>query len=677
MSSRALRRLEREREKSLEHSASDDEQLSNYQPVNKAKNLFALIGDDEENEEEEEEEGEEEGEEDQIQYQNEENDSKNSAAIPYKEIPKVQIATKSQKKNKKKKNNKKKTQTEEEENIKDDFEDNLNQILKELNEKEGIPEGKTIDLTEDSTFEENELELNITHPTIDPSYRFFTIKKQIKSANLLKIDVKDLDPDNEFKKLFGKLSAEAIEDADSTTSTSIPPEQLAQIKKLSKIIRGWGGRDRRSIPGTSRKLILTKIRDDWIPTQKKDMTMEELTIKELIEDKLEESEDWIDVVKEDVATALKNGIKFYKFERGPESKLPNSQFYSSVVVNPNHESLIQLLQRFPYHPETILQVALIFIRQGDKSNSNGLIERSLFAFDRAFKQNFDLSNGLTRLPYNYYLNRQFYLTIFRYIEVLTKKGTYATALTYSKLLLALDPAKDPLGARYFIDFYAIISADYKYLIDLVESPLVTTYSKWYTPGLAYSTALAYFRLGNLTKSKENLKKAFIKHPYVGYKLLEAIGLASDIPVSDYSIFEVGPEIEISTEAYLLRAPIIWSDSKERKFLHDTLLEILKSDNKLKFQQDKDGIIPKNFLRFAILSGEGKLMAKIPQELWDQIEVFEYDVLPPIEGNVEHLSDFIDNRLLNQEIDDERLMEMVRNMSLQEIIDSGIQVAADD
>lgn len=578
-------------------------------------------------------------------------------------VAKVTLPTKSQKKKNKKKSKASKSEPRETVHSEDEFD----KVLMEYSVEPETP----IDITKELDLDQDD-EDDTTHIIMDPSFRFFTPRKQAKFASLIKMDIKDLDPDNEFKKLFGKLSQEALDDADSTTSTSIPPDQLQQIKRMARVVRGWAGRDRRSIPGTTRKLVLTKIRDDWIPTQKKDMTMEELSPQELVSDRLASTEDWADVIKEDVATELKYGIRYFKFDRGEESKMVNSQFYSSVVLMPNHETVAQLLARFPYHVETILQTALIFIRQGDKSNSNGLIERALFAFDRGFKQSFEIGNGLSRLPFTYYVNRQFYLALFRYIQVLTKKGTYFTALTYAKLLISLSPAEDPLGVRYFIDFYAIIAGEFQWLIDFIESPLVKTYSQWFTPGLAYSMSLAYHSLGDMVKAKKALEQAYISHPYTGYKLLESIGLAGDIPVHDYSLFEVGADVESFTTSYLLQAPIMWKESNQRTFLHDALLSIIDSKPDLK-PLKQGGVIPLNFIRFAILSDEGKVMARIPQEFWDANQVFEYDVLPPKAGNVETLEDFIDSKYLNASADEERMLEMARNMSLQELIDGAGEV----
>ena len=97
------------------------------------------------------------------------------------------------------------------------------------------------------------------------------------------------------------------------------------------------------------------------------------------------------------------------------------------------------------------------------------------------------------------MNRQFYLCLFRYITALGERSTFYTALAYCKLLLSLSPAEDPLGVRYFIDFYALMSEEWKYMVQFAESPLVTTYTRWYTPGIAFSTVLAHLKLNQEKK----------------------------------------------------------------------------------------------------------------------------------------------------------------------------------
>lgn len=101
------------------------------------------------------------------------------------------------------------------------------------------------------------------------------------------------------------------------------------------------------------------------------------------------------------------GVKYFQFSKinNIKERVANTRFYASVVMSPDPESLMQQLQQYPYHVETLLQVAMVLLRQGDnKSASNALVERALFAFDRSLHKGFhellyQASNGLARLPY--------------------------------------------------------------------------------------------------------------------------------------------------------------------------------------------------------------------------------------------------------------------------------------
>ena len=105
-----------------------------------------------------------------------------------------------------------------------------------------------------------------------------------QSLPLLSIgSIRNLDPDHEFRGLFGNLSMETIDDANTTTSLAISPEVLQQFKKLARLTRGWcGERTAGEFQVQLRKLLLTKIRDDWLPTTQKPMSMEELRFNEII-----------------------------------------------------------------------------------------------------------------------------------------------------------------------------------------------------------------------------------------------------------------------------------------------------------------------------------------------------------------------------------------------------------
>lgn len=653
MSSRALRKLERKKLQELGEASNSLEEEETPVPTSKPKfNAFALLNDGESSEESD---SEGESKTDTVTQTPEEKTDE------VQERPTVHHDEETDKK-KSKTRSKKKGKNQTKKNKDYDSDEELDRILEEAKKaneaaaKHTTTKSETEEIEDDlDSFDiEEEYDLHdIPVDDFDSNFKYFTSKRLKASLPLLSIkSSKKLDPDQEFRNLFGNLSLEAIDDANSTSSLAISPEVLAQFKRLARLTRGWSGKDRRSVPGTTRKLLMSKIRDDWLPTAQKPLNMEEISRGDIIR--------YVDYKEDDLSpdelelkmkNELKLGIKYFRFNKiiTPQETAANTKFYASVVLTPDPESLIHMLQVYPYHAETLLQVAMILLRQGnEKSTSNSLVERALFIFDRSFSKSFHelLQEGkseLIRLPYESFMNRQFHLCLFRYIVGLGERRLFSTALAYCKFLLSLNPTEDPLGVRYFIDFYAIMSEEFKYLTQLAKSPLCTTYKRWYTPGIAYSTVLAYLYLNDTENAKRELRLAFERHPLTAIKLYESIGLGS-IPPSD---IKPSVEEEVMCETYMVRAGAMWTEQNHRQFLSDELSAIFKEKQKSEgsssiassfmsfFTKDnqKSSDIPLNLIRFAIVSGENKILGKLPEKVWSMLHMFEYDVLPPRDSRV--------------------------------------------
>lgn len=225
---------------------------------------------------------------------------------------------------------------------------------------------------------------------------------------------------------------------------------------------------------------------------------------------------------------------------------------------------------------------------------------------------------------------------------------FSTAFAYCKFLLSLSPAEDPLGVRYFLDFYAIMNDDYRFLIDFYESPLVTTYKKWLTPGLAFSCALAYFNLDKVELAKKKLAIAFENFPYVSFKLLEHVCKVDTLQVLEKDL-EITDEDRLAGETYLVRAKLLWNNQAKLKFLEEELISLFKSKSTKKanysglssvyslffgLKPDTPSLeLPLNLIRFAVLSGENSMMARIPKKVWNTQELLEYDILPPKDNTI--------------------------------------------
>ena len=533
----------------------------------------------------------------------------------------------------------------------------------------------------------------------DTAFSKFPINHLRQTTNFFNTNFKDLDPHTEFKLLFDDIAPESLEDIDSLSSMAISTQQLKQIQRMKRLVRNWGGKDHRSVPngpGNSvHRLRFTKVKNDWLPTVRGELEMHTLSKEEVVNWQMwQRPQDWRDVIEADTTKWL-NTIKFYKFEplNTDLNRKAMTDFYLSVILHPDHEALINLISsKFPYHVPALLQVALITIRQGDKSNTNGILQRALFVFDRALKMGISFDGISCQLPYIYFFNRQFYLAIFRYILSLAQRGAVGTASEWCKVLWSLSPLEDPLGCRYFMDHYLLLSNSYQYIIELSRDPLMNVYKQWYTLGFGIGVVLSYLKIGEHELAKKELLRCFRHHP-LGLATLFSEKLAGDPSLISGLDINGNPVELIEMKAYMARFSSLWKSMEDINFLHSELAEILSN-----FQAGKIVVsnvnnspesndlannpffsegIPVNLLRFVILSEESSVMASIPAHLWAKHDIYEFDVLPPVptshesEQVVENVKSFINERDLAAAqaalLEDTDLLDRIRQLSLQQYI----------
>lgn len=95
----------------------------------------------------------------------------------------------------------------------------------------------------------------------------------------------------------------------------------------------------------------------------------------------------------------------------------------------------------------------------------------------------------------------------------------------------MDPEGDPLAVVLTIDFYALRAKEYEWFIEfcnLWESSRNLTQ----LPNIAYSLALAHFRLGNKDSADMLLQNALIMFPGVLILLIEKCSIQTDTKVLD-------------------------------------------------------------------------------------------------------------------------------------------------
>jgi hypothetical protein len=142
-----------------------------------------------------------------------------------------------------------------------------------------------------------------------------------------------------------------------------------------------------------------------------------------------------------------------------------------------------------------------FLRlQGNYRDADALIQKVIYIYEMA--GSYDLMQFIKddvvkkEIVYDQY-STSFFMSIFKFMDILGKKGCFRTALEYNKFLLKIN-LSDPSACLLSLDFNAISANQPEFLIDFV-----TYYSHYigknktslyFLPNFIYSFALAKFTL---------------------------------------------------------------------------------------------------------------------------------------------------------------------------------------
>jgi hypothetical protein len=265
--------------------------------------------------------------------------------------------------------------------------------------------------------------------------------------------------------------------------------------------------------------------------------------------------------------------------------------------------------------------------------SSDLLERALFTFGRAASSNFNnkLSQGKARLNFARPENRELWLAGYQYIRSLIMKGTYGTALEWAKLLLTLQPEKDPYCMRLMIHHLALRAHEFKWLLDLNDSEWVDNFKTLpndRSPAIHHfspSLALAALQLRDSTKCRELLSDSMNKVPWLFFRLFKELDL--DAPPS---IWGVEPRTEsetLFTEIYVLQTKDLWNTPEATALLMEIAHTIPKVDLS-KLPPVDNSQMTLDVVRFVYLDGRPALMAMAPSELLHRSNNSDADPLPP-------------------------------------------------
>lgn len=274
-----------------------------------------------------------------------------------------------------------------------------------------------------------------------------------------------------------------------------------------------------------------------------------------------------------------------------------------------------------------------------------LIEHAIYAYEMSFHSMFSLTSGLCRMEYRRQENRGFFIAIFKYAQFLAARACPRTALELSKFILSLEPENDPLAIILIIDYYALKSKQYEFLINLYRE-WKSSHNLALLPNMAYSYALALYHANKMDECDKEIQYAMSMFPGVLKLLLDEMNVQVDSRVSGHKFFSYAAvstsplALQQLMSLYIARCKTLFSGDPEillwlERNVHVVLDRVDRKDEVIgeyeKRRAKSYPTPPRNIIRHVILS-DFKEKVPVADFLRKETDpIVHFDPLPPLDS----------------------------------------------
>lgn len=274
--------------------------------------------------------------------------------------------------------------------------------------------------------------------------------------------------------------------------------------------------------------------------------------------------------------------------------------FMQAVSSGDPEALWRVLQKLPWHGDTLLQLAEVYRHQEEYSQAVEYVDRALFSYERAFLGSYSFTNGLNRLDFNRVENRPFFLALHRQVTDLQRRGCIRTAFEFGRLLYSLEPWTDPHGVLFHLDFISIKSGMGQWLLDVysefagAKTAFEDHLNPSALPGWAYARALALFareKAGggqSVGSSTDALKQAILAFPEVVPLLADKCDISLSPELREHRALRIQTDgiglspaqsvLHLLSHLYVQRSAPLWKSASHMKWFESTANGIRASLN---------------------------------------------------------------------------------------------------
>ncbi|CAF1213181.1 unnamed protein product [Adineta steineri] len=464
---------------------------------------------------------------------------------------------------------------------------------------------------------------------VDDDFLIVTNESQSEAASsskdivsdLLSTDNRLLNPINEMKKKFGSSIVEQIERENNPTAQAMLANMPAQRRRAYQILQQQQQRPSTRL-AKQNAFIFTKV--GWPNYFKFGLLMKPSS-------PLSE-------------TAINTG-NYFQFEYDKDYQRLQIQFFDHVDQH-NLQGIMDILRHHPYHIDALIHLSDVSRMQDDTPTAVDLIERALYSFQQSFHPLFSITRGECRLEYRIQENRSFFISLFKHIIYIGERGCSRTALEFCKVLLSLDPIDDPLAIVLLLDYYAIRSEEYNYLIRFYSEQNQRLKLDG-LPNFIYSLSLAYFRISSFDKANETLQNALIRFPSMLKYILDKLSIRPDRTVEKCRYFSDSERYETEAlkciqQLYAVRMSNEWKEKDELDFLKDNVnhvIQIIEQNqdpriaNYTELRKTEYRKTPINVCRHIVLSESNEIRGFLTNAMQNANTFYTFDPFPPTDSIV--------------------------------------------